>query len=154
MANAEQIASIIESIGPRDSDIDSVRQLSPNEFVVDYGDIDVMLEFDAELDQLVFSAEVGQAPQDRKLAVYTTLLNYSLLRSDTGGVYMALTAGGAAVQLLAISAAEITGAPFFETVLQNFTAKARLMRGYVVTGGGGGDQASTAYPHEFFVVRA
>jgi hypothetical protein len=135
MASSEQIGSIIESVGPRNHDIEEVVELRENEFVVRYNDLEVTLEFEAETDRLVLSAEIGEAPPDKRLAVYTTLLNYSLLWRDTGGVHMALTADGAAVQLLTLFGSEVT-ADLLDTVLRNFAVKARLMHAYVKTGGG------------------
>jgi hypothetical protein len=135
MASSEQIGSIIESLGPRNHDIEEVVELRENEFVVRYNDLEVTLEFESETDRLVLSAEIGEAPPDKRLAVYTTLLNYSLLWRDTGGVHMALTADGAAVQLLTLFGSEVT-LDLLDTVLRNFAVKARLMHAYVRTGGG------------------
>ena len=145
MASSEQIGSIIESVGPRNHDIEEVVQLPEGDYVVHYDDLDVTLAFDAETDRLVMSADLGQAPRDKRLTVYTTLLNYSLLWRDTGGVHMALTADGTAVQALTLSGAEVT-LDLLDTVLRNFAVKARLMRAYVRTGGGE-TPADTLMPH-------
>jgi hypothetical protein len=136
MADARQIASIIKAIGPNNLDIADVVEIGENEYVVHYDDLDVTLEFEAETDRLVFSAELGAAPADKRLEVYTTLLNYSLLWRDTGGVHMALTADGTAVQMVTLFGSELS-TDLVNTVLRNFADKARLMRGYVAAGSAG-----------------
>jgi hypothetical protein len=134
MAGAEQVAAIIESLGPRDHAIEGIIQRGDGEYVVDYDDLEVTLEFETETDRLVLLADLGQAPRDKRLAVYTTLLNYSLLWRDTGGVHMALTVDGEVMQMVTLAGAELT-ADLLDTVLRNFAAKARLMRAYVGSGG-------------------
>lgn len=145
MASSEQLGSMIESVGPRDHDIETVVQISESEYVVHYDDLEVTLEIDAETDRLVMSAELGQSPSDKRLPVCTTLLNYSLLWRDTGGVHMALTADGTAVQLLTLFGSEVT-LDLLDTVLRNFAVKARLMRAYVAKGGGDESPAETLMP--------
>ena len=140
MASPEQIGSLIEAVGPRDQDIEGVVQLPGGDYVVHYDDLEVTIVSEAATDRLVMSADLGEAPRDKRLAVYTTLLNYSLLWRDTGGVHMALTADGTVVQLLALSGTEVT-LDLLDTVLRNFAVKARLMRAYVVTGGGAGNES-------------
>ena len=133
MASAEQIGSIIEAIGPRDHDIEAVVQLPEGDYVIHYDGLEITLEYDAEFDRLMISADLGQPPFDKRLSVYTTMLNYSLLWRDTGGVRMALTADGAVVQMADLSGPELT-VDLLDTVLRNFAAKARLMRDYVASG--------------------
>ncbi len=141
MASSEQIGSLIEAAGPRDHDIEAVVQLPEGDYVVHYDDLEVTLTFEAETDRLVLSADLGDAPRNKRLAVYTTLLNYSLLWRDTGGVHIALTADGTAVQLLTLFGSEVT-LDLLDTVLRNFAVKARLMRAYIITGGGAGNEKS------------
>jgi hypothetical protein len=145
MASSEQVGSIIESVGPRDHNLEGIVQRDDGEYVVHYDDLEVTLEFEADTDRLVISAELGDAPRDKRLAVYTTLLNYSLLWRDTGGVHMALTADGIVVQTLTLSGSEIT-VDLLDTVLRNFAAKARLMRTYVATGGGNESPVDSLMP--------
>jgi hypothetical protein len=135
MVSAAEIGSVVESIGPRDHDIEEVVSLTDGEYVVRYDDLDVTLEFEAETDRLVLSAELGAAPSDKKTAVYTTLLNYSLLWKDTGGVHMALTADDVVVQMASLTGSEVN-ADRLIALLRNFAEKARLFRNYVQTGGG------------------
>jgi Tir chaperone protein (CesT) family len=150
MVTGLDIGSLIVSLGPREPDIAEIAQLRDREFIVRYDDILVTLELAEEIDRLIFSAEIGSAPPERRLAVYTTLLNYSLLWQDTGGVQMALTADGTVVQLLTLFGAEITP-DLLPIVLRNFTANARLMRGYVVTGG---PLQPARLPEHRFITRA
>jgi hypothetical protein len=149
MASTEQVASIMRAIGPKDLDIADVIEIGEGEYVVSYDDLNVTLEFEAETDRLVFSAELGEAPADKRSEVHTTLLNYSLLWRDTGGVHMALTADGIAVQMLTLFGSELSD-DRVNTVLRNFADKARQIRNYVVTGGLAEDSADAL---SGFVVR-
>jgi hypothetical protein len=145
MASLEQIGSIIESVGPRDHDIEAVVQHPEGDYVIHYDDLEVTLEYDAESDRLMISADLGQPPSDKRLSVFTTMLNYSLLWRDTGGVRMALTADGMVIQMADLSGPEVT-VDMLDTVLRNFAAKARLMRAYVASGDAGEGPVDTLMP--------
>jgi hypothetical protein len=145
MASLDQIESIIEAIGPRDHEIEAVVQLPEGDYVVHYDDIELTLDYDAESDRLMISADLGQAPFDKRLSVYTTMMNYSLLWRDTGGVRMALTADGTVVQMTDLSGPEVT-VDLLDTVLRNFAAKARLMRAYVASGDASDSPSDTLMP--------
>lgn len=126
MASAEQMREMIVTAGRASADIEGILERASDEWLLRYPDIDVTVEFDADGNRLVLSAELDQPASEDRLEVYATLLNYSLLWRDTGGVYAAMTAGGTLTLLLPLFGDEVT-AELLAAVLENFKAKARIL---------------------------
>lgn len=134
MASIEQMRETIVTVGPASADIEGILERGEGEWLLRYPDIDVALEFDADSNRLVVSAELDEPAPENRLEVYTSLLNYSLLWRDTGGVYAAMTAGGVPMLFLPLFGDEVT-AELLGTVLENFKTKARLLRTYIAQPG-------------------
>lgn len=131
MITIESLQAAIEEIGPRDPDILSIIQRDTTSWAVRAEDIDVEIEFEGG--RVTLQSSLGPVPEDRRGTVYGTLLQYNLLRQDTGGVTMALTADGIVVQMLDFAEAQVS-ADLLLRVLNNFVTKARIWRGFVLSG--------------------
>lgn len=134
MIDARKIGQLIAETGPGDDAILAVVQTGDDSWVIRYEHVDVDLELDAETARLVLSAEIGVPPAERRLSIYELLLAYSLLWRETGGIRMALTgAGGAAVQLVDLAAADLT-VGVLATVAANLADRTLVWRAFF-TGG-------------------
>lgn len=134
MVTLDNIRSVIAAAAPLDPDVDGVLERADGDWVVRYPDLDVEMEFDADTQRFALSANLDTVDPELRLEVYTTLLSYSLLWRDTGGIGMALDASGTVVQQMILFAPEVT-ADLLGTVLPNFVVKARLLRTYIGNGG-------------------
>ena len=54
--------------------------------MVRYGDIEVDIEFDADSDLVMLSADLGIPPTERRADIYELLMAYALLWRETGGL--------------------------------------------------------------------
>jgi hypothetical protein len=135
MSRTQEIQLLMEQLGPSHPNVSNVTQVSGNTWAVGFDtDTIVMLELDNEERNLVLMAEIGQpnGSGDRG-KICEMLLTYNALWRETGGVKMAM-AGGEAMQLYSMDAAEVTMASL-RTVLENFVEKAKVWRRFVETGG-------------------
>jgi hypothetical protein len=109
MNELERINQIIADAGPLDTDIMAVVRTGDASWSVHYEHAHVDLDVDAGNDRLLLTANIGAPPEERRAALYETVLMYSLLRRQTGGVSMALTApGGDIVQLIDVPVSQAT----------------------------------------------
>lgn len=130
MAHLEDIAGIIAAVGPEIPEVEGVLMRASDEWLLRFADIDIAIEFGADTDRLVLSAELGEVPLARRLDVFTALMTYSLLWRDTGGLYVGLANGRVPILLLSLAGGEVTS-ELMVTVLQGFTTRARILRTFV-----------------------
>lgn len=137
MAGLEQIRAMMDELGPATRMVEEVRQYEDNGWAVVCGENTIIeLQFDGGPGKLVFSTDLGKPEENQRLAVYEMLLTYNFLWEDTGGVKMALDRpGGHVVQLYDLDAAELDLGTL-QTVLDNFTEKARFWAEVITTGSG------------------
>ncbi|WP_294641453.1 type III secretion system chaperone [uncultured Aureimonas sp.] len=116
------ISPLMEAIGPLDDDILAVTAIGET-WVVRLEDLDIQVEEDRAAQRHLLTAVVAGPPSAGRLEVYETLLQYNLLRRETG-MCSALGPDGEVV-LLAEVPSEGMNVPLLLDVLQNIAAKAR-----------------------------
>jgi len=114
---------LIQELGPMDESINSVLRLSDAEYVVNFDDVDVDVEYDAPSKKLMMSAQLGVPSAANALKVYEFLMTYALAWRRTGGLGIALTApGGSLVLTLPLFAVDLTAARL-TTIVANLAAE-------------------------------
>ena len=139
---------MLQEIAPADPTIAAVLRIADDGWVVTYNDdLDIEFEFNEETNRLVLSADLGEPSDDRRLAVYETLMMYSTMWRDTGGISMGLIGPQGSMAMMADLTAGETTADVLAGVLTNFADKARLWRGFVETGGSGQGETEESLLH-------
>lgn len=133
MANLEQIQMLMAELGPSSDGIAAVLQNEDDQWsiVVDETTM-VTVDYDAEEDKLLLSIDLGLPAQESRLEVYETLLSYSLLWRDHGGVHAALGGPGGPLYLLYEFGGKELSLIELIRVLDNFVEAALVWRDYVV----------------------
>lgn len=144
----EAVSAMLQEIAPADETIVAVLQIADDGWVVTYNDdLDVELEFDTGSNRIVLSSYLGEPSDERRLSVCETLMMYSTMWRDTGGVCMGLTGPGGGVVMMADLAASETTGELLLSVLSNFAQKARLWREFVEKGGSGQSASDDSLLH-------
>lgn len=138
MTTLEQVQRLIDELGPAHGDIAAVVQNGEAEWAVVFDENEILsLEYDAEQSKLSLSISLGAPAVEKRLEVYQTLLCYSFLRQETGGVAMALAGPeGEAFQMFDLNAHDLS-LDRLSTVVDGFMEKARVWRAYVADAGAG-----------------
>ena len=151
MTDAGQIQAMIANLGPLDEAIMAIVQTEDNRWTIQFEHADVDIEADLAQDRLALTCVIGQPPEERRLAIYETLLVYSMLRGETGGIGMGLSSpGGDAVQMLDLPASTTT-AQQLATVIRNLADRSLVWRAMFTKTPG--DDAP-AFEHTEFTLRA
>jgi hypothetical protein len=134
MNDLERIQHVMRDIGPMDDDILAVVQTADDRWAVRFDDVDVDIELDTENERLMLSTTIGPAPAKRLETVYATLLTYSMLWRETGGIRMAMTNhGGDVLQMIELATSRLTPA-LLTIVAGNLCARTRIWRAFFITG--------------------
>jgi hypothetical protein len=130
MADAQSVQQLISEVGPLDDAILEVVQTGDDSFALRYEHVDVELEIDAEGGRLMLSTEIGEPPLAQRLSIYQSLLTYSLLWRETGGVHMALAGPqGAVIQMTDLTFTELTPT-LLATVAANLASRTLTWRAF------------------------
>ena len=130
----DELNALIEGIGPINAEIDAILRLSEVEFTVGFEDVSIDIEFDAPLNKLMFSVELGAPPAADALRVYEFLLTYAAAWKSTGGLGIALTSpGGSLVLTFPLFAGALTSARL-SAILTNLARRATVLKGLVAAG--------------------
>lgn len=120
----ETLSKIIAAVGPAVPELSSILKRGEDEWLFSFVDLDVSLEYDPEMDRIMLSGDSDPLPQANREAVLTTLLTYSFLWRDTGGLYLALRSTDKPVLMLPLSGSEVD-TELLTIVLPNFANKIR-----------------------------
>ncbi len=131
MANVEHINRLFEETGPAMNDVDSVYRTDEFQWTLFFDEErSVDFEFDMPQQKLVLTTNVGCPPEESRSSLFGLLLTYNSLRSDNGGVMMAITGteiDDQVVQTFELNAAELQ-LQTLQNVVRNFHQKAELWR--------------------------
>ena len=131
MEDLEQIALVMQEVGPRDDGIEQVLRLDEQTWAVRFSDVDIEAEFDPPMQRLMLSADIGRPPPELQTRMYEVALTYSMLWRDTGGVRMAMSeAGGPLTHMVDLAAPALTTATM-AVVLRNFNDRTLIWRQYI-----------------------
>lgn len=134
MTASETIKALLVDAAQRESEIVEIGETGENNWIARFTDADIELVYDADVNQLFLSTEVGTVHAPDRAAVYEAMLNYNLMWPDTGGVRLGLGPDRVAVLVADLNAGELS-AEILAAVLPNLITKARLWRAFVATGG-------------------
>lgn len=132
MANLQQIEALMGELGPASDGIAAVLQSEEDQWavVVDEATI-VTVDYDVDEDKLLLSLDLGTPAEEDRLRVYETLLCYSLLWREHGGVHAALGGpGGPLVMMFEFGGRDLTLIDLV-TVLDNFIEAVLVWRDFV-----------------------
>ena len=133
MTDQERVARLMTEVGPLDDDIVEVAQTSDDSWAIRFEDVDIEVERDPLGGRLVLSAEIAVPRREDRVTVYEALLSYSMLWRETGGLRMALAEpGGAAVQLVDVSIADLTP-KLLATVAANLAERTLVWRAFLAS---------------------
>jgi hypothetical protein len=135
MASLEDIATLMEALGPHDDEIETITRNGEAEWSVAFDEETIiMLDHVADQHKLMLSMPLATPPTEQRLATYEAMLCYNLLWQETGGVTMALGgAHGVVMQLYPLSTVDLD-LDQLDTVLTNFAAKGRIWRDAITSG--------------------
>lgn len=135
MASTDDIAALVEALGPHDDEIETITRNGEAEWSVAFDEETIIiLEHVAEQHKLMLSMPLATPPAEQRLAAYQAMLCYNLLWQETGGVTLALGgAHGAAYLLFPLSTVDLD-VDQLDTVLTNFAAKGRIWRDAITSG--------------------
>lgn len=135
MASLEEIATLMEALGPHDDEIETITRNGETDWAVAFdADTILLLTYQAKQDKLVLSMTLATPPEGQRLAAYEAMLAYNLLWEETGGVKMALAgAHGPIVQLFELCTCALD-LESLDTVLVNFALKARMWKDVIASG--------------------
>lgn len=140
--NTESLSEIIAAVGPAVPELSSILMRGEDEWLLSFVDLDVTVEYDRESDCIMLSGNLDPLPAANREAVLTTLMTYSFLWRDTGGLYVALRAKDSPVLMLPLAGSELA-ADFLSIVLANFASRIRDISSLVsAVAEGGGKQSS------------
>jgi hypothetical protein len=135
MTDMRNIRETMLELGQLDESVLEILQISDDCFAVRYEDVDVELEFDATSGRILLSTEIATPEPEKRLEIYETLLNYSLLWQETGGVRMALAGhGGPAIQMVDLDTAGLQP-NLLRTVLANLVDRTIIWRAFFASDG-------------------
>lgn len=129
------IGQLLANIGPQ-VDALEIREYGTSRWVAEFDeDLGVELEYDADFDKLVLTAELGHPASGEETAAYKLLLQVSALWRDTGGLRMGLNPGDdTVVQIIDLPVSGLNEENL-EVALRNFAQSAlqarRLLAGSV-----------------------
>lgn len=139
MSVANTIKALLVEAAQRESEIFEIGETAENSWIARFNDADIDLVYDADVNQLFLSTEVGVVHATDKAAVYAALLGYNLMWADTGGVRFGLGPDRTAFLVADLNAGELS-AELLAAALPNLIAKARIWRAVVATGGAGAER--------------
>lgn len=126
------MASLIPKIGPYYDQIESIINTNATAWMIIFDDATTLdAELDLQTGRLVFSADIGTPLKERALTVYETVLSYTLLWQDTGGIRMGLAGPGGALVLIADVIAPWLDEERLLQVVIDIKEKTRLWREFV-----------------------
>jgi hypothetical protein len=135
MTDMRDIQETMVDVGKLDESVLEILQISDDCLVARYEDVDVEVEFDAASGRILLSTEIATPTPDKRLEIYETLLNYSLLWQETGGVRMALAGrGGPAIQMVDLETAGLRP-DLLRTVLANLVDRTIIWRAFFASDG-------------------
>ncbi|GLI93868.1 type III secretion system chaperone [Methylocystis echinoides] len=124
--------TIAESAKYEDS-IVTVLQTGDAAWQVEFEDVSIELEFDADSGRLVLTGILGVPTPERRLAVFETLLSYALLWRETGFLRVGLGGADGALVLIADSGADGLLPAALAAMLGDFAEKIRVWRDFTVS---------------------
>lgn len=135
MISTDDIAALMEGLGPEDEEIEAITRNGEAEWSVAFDEAAIVtLEHMPDQHKLMLSMPLATPPTEQRLAAYQAMLCYNLLWQETGGVTLALGgAHGAAYLLFPLSTVDLDLAGL-DTVLSNFAAKGRIWRDAIASG--------------------
>ncbi len=154
MASTDDIAALMEALGPHDDEIETITRDGEAEWSVVFDEEAIVtLAHVADQHKLMLSMPLATPPTEQRLAAYQAMLCYNLLWQETGGVTLALGgAHGAAHLLFPLSTVDLD-VDRLDTVLTNFAAKGRIWRD-AVTSGDFAEAAASFQDERAFMIRA
>ena len=128
MSTAQDMRSVVTGTGALDERIDLVLQTGDAEWMVRYGDVEVDIEFDADSDRVMISADLGVPPADRRADIYELLMAYALLWRETGGLRAGFSPTDRALSLMGDFGAEGLTPHMLASVIANFSGTVAIWR--------------------------
>ncbi len=128
MSTAQDIRNAVAGTGALDERIDLVLQTGDAVWMVRHGDVEVDIEFDADSDRVMLSADLGVPPADRRADIYELLMAYALLWRETGGLRAGFSPVDRSLSLMGDFGAEGLTPDMLASVLANFAGAVVLWR--------------------------
>jgi len=131
------IQMLMQELGPHTPIVDAVVQHGEKTWAVQFDDESIVLvEWDGEPERLIFSTDLGDAAEERRIEVYQLLLSYNLLWRESGGLKTALGGPDGGAMLLYEWRSEQATLMEMQTALDNFNRIAAMWRNYIANGAG------------------
>jgi len=129
MNTLDQVELVMEEVGPALPNVDTVaRDGKETLWAVEFDDATVVnVEYDQASETLILTADVPAGPEENRAKAYEAALVYNSLAKQTGVSFQLPDPEQPLLLVAEAPAADVTLADM-ETLLTNFSAKARLWR--------------------------
>ena len=128
MSTAQDIRNVVAGTGGLDERIDLALQTGDTEWMVRHEDVEVEIEFDADSDRVMLSANLGIPSADRRADIYELLMAYALLWRETGGLRAGFSPTDRSLSLMGDFGAEGLTPDMLASVIANFSGTVAIWR--------------------------